>query len=88
MIKQKKKEQQFPATQVLAHLAYATALLTHEDLEKCVGDAISSFVIQMLTSDIPPGVYFPEEIPRKKFRTSILNEISSDAISYCIFQSK
>lgn len=65
-----------------------SALLTHEDLEKCVGDAIASFAVQMLAGNISPGVYFPEEINRKSFRTSILHEVSSDAISYRIFKSK
>lgn len=62
----------------------ATALLTHEDMEKAVGDAIAAFAHQMLFSanSPPPGVYFPEEVPGDAFRKEILSEVAADAISY------
>lgn len=61
-------------------------LLTHADLEKCVGDSIAAFTSQMLDHgmNIPPGVHFPEEVPSASFGDSILKEVSRDAISYSI----
>ena len=61
-----------------------TGLLTHNDLEKSVGDAIAAFAAQMLVDSVPPGVYFPEEVPGISFRRSIMSDISSDAITYSI----
>lgn len=62
-----------------------TGLLTHDDLEKAVGDAIAAFAIQMLKGNVPPGVYFPETVPKgNSFREDILALISSDAITYSI----
>jgi Saccharopine dehydrogenase NADP binding domain len=61
-----------------------TGLLTHNDLEKSVGDAIAAFATQMLRGSVPPGVYFPEEVPGIAFRDEILADISADAISYSI----
>jgi hypothetical protein len=49
-----------------------------------VGDAIGAFVAQMLKGTVPPGVYFPEEVPGKQFRNEILADISVDAITYSI----
>lgn len=62
----------------------ATGLLTHEDMEKAVGDAIAAFAHQMLFSNNapPPGVYFPEEVPSAAFRREILGEVSADSITY------
>ena len=49
-----------------------------------VGDAIGAFAAQMLKGSVPPGVYFPEEVPGKSFREEILADISADAITYSI----
>jgi hypothetical protein len=49
-----------------------------------VGDAIAAFAAQMLKGAVPPGVYFPEEVPGKSYREEILCDISSDAITYTI----
>ena len=49
-----------------------------------VGDAIAAFAAQMLKGAVPPGVYFPEEVPGKSYREEILCDISSDAITYSI----
>ena len=67
-----------------------TALLTHNDLEKCVGDAIASFTNQLINNDIyhhiKPGIFFPEEVDMdtssSRFRNEILNDIAQDAITY------
>jgi hypothetical protein len=60
-------------------------LLTHADLESCVGNAIAAFAGQMLeNSNVPAGVYFPEEVPSASFGDAILKEVSKDAISYSI----
>ena len=49
-----------------------------------VGDAIGAFAAQMLKGSVPPGVYFPEEVPGRTFREEILADISVDAITYSI----
>jgi hypothetical protein len=61
-------------------------LLTHNDLEKSVGDAIAAFATQLLKPQvtIPPGIYFPEEVPSVEFRREILADISQDAITSLI----
>ena len=38
----------------------------------------------MLKGSVPPGVYFPEEVPGRTFREEILADISVDAITYSI----
>lgn len=38
----------------------------------------------MLKGSVPPGVYFPEEVPGRSFREEILADISVDAITYSI----
>jgi hypothetical protein len=64
-----------------------SGLLTHRDLEKSVGDAICAFAAQMLKKNVPPGVYFPEEVPGNSFREEILADISADAITYKITET-
>ena len=69
-----------------------TGLLSHEDLEKCVGDAIASFAKNIfqfynntnnsITENIKPGVYFPEEINCDIFRKNIISDASNGAIFY------
>jgi len=63
-----------------------TGLLSHADMEKSVGDAIAAFANQLLFQEeskaIPPGVYFPEEVPSVSFRDNILKEIATDAIVF------
>ena len=49
-----------------------------------MGDAIGAFAAQMLKGAVPPGVYFPEEVPGKSYREEILLDISCDAITYSI----
>lgn len=61
--------------------------MSHEELEKCVGDAISYFALELLYStknNIPYGIYFPEEIPNKSIKNKILDLISKDAILYSL----
>ena len=62
-----------------------TGILSHDDLERSVGDAIAYFAIQVLFAchhQLPPGVYFPEEIPNKSIKASIMEDISRDALLY------
>ena len=61
-----------------------TALMTHRDMEAAVGDSIAAFVseLQTMRSQIPPGIYFPEEIPSNSFREKVLTEISSTSMQY------
>jgi len=74
-----------------------TGILSHNDLEKCVGDAIAAFAVELLAataattttttaesskSSIPSGVYFPEEVPSEIFKANIMKQISKDAILY------
>eukprot|EP01041_Mallomonas_annulata_P002012 gene2012-3910_t len=54
-----------------------TALLTHNDLEKCVGDAIAAFTHQMILNRVPEGVFFPEEVPGAVFREEILEDLKT-----------
>jgi hypothetical protein len=58
--------------------------MTHEDLEEIVGISIAAFVNQMLLDRVPPGVYFPEEVPGDEFRAEILRDIRQSAITYSI----
>jgi hypothetical protein len=68
--------------------------LTHDDLEKTVGDSISIFAVELLKLNKPEniqdnnfqyGVFFPEEIKNKFFSKSILSEICKDALHFEIF---
>lgn len=61
-----------------------TGLLTHEDLEQSVGDAICSFAVQSLKGKVKPGVHFPEEVENTSFGEEILDEISKSAITYVV----
>ena len=65
-----------------------TGLLTHDDLEQSVGDAICSFAVQVLKNKVKPGVYFPEEVEDISFGNEILDEISRSALSYSIQERK
>ena len=61
-----------------------TGLLTHDDLEQSVGDAICSFAVQSLKNKIKPGIYFPEEVEEESFGREILDEISRSALTYSV----
>lgn len=61
----------------------AYAIMTHNDMEKAVGDSLAAFVKYMILKkefDFTPGVYFPEEIPSIKYKESVLQDICSAAI--------
>jgi len=68
-----------------------SALLTHNDLETCVGDAIAAFATQMVFPDarqgvsFSPGVFFPEEVSNPSFSRNILQDVSQDAITATYF---
>ena len=58
-----------------------TSLLTHNDLEASVGDAIGAFASQILIKDrVNNGVFFPEEVTNVLFRKEILNDIRKKAL--------
>lgn len=68
-----------------------TAILSHASLEDCVGEAIALFGLEMAgmlpahtqeAKALPPGVYFPEEIPSRAIRQRILEGISKSAMYY------
>uniref|UniRef100_A0A7S2GNV6 Uncharacterized protein n=1 Tax=Octactis speculum TaxID=3111310 RepID=A0A7S2GNV6_9STRA len=59
--------------------------VTHDDLEQCVGLATAAFALEMFQAfppsgvrGIPPGVYFPGELP-KASRTAILERVKQRA---------
>eukprot|EP00547_Thalassionema_nitzschioides_P002827 CAMPEP_0194222392 /NCGR_PEP_ID=MMETSP0156-20130528/32836_1 /TAXON_ID=33649 /ORGANISM="Thalassionema nitzschioides, Strain L26-B" /LENGTH=448 /DNA_ID=CAMNT_0038953163 /DNA_START=17 /DNA_END=1363 /DNA_ORIENTATION=- len=60
-----------------------TFIVTHDDLEQCVGLATAAFIIEILQSGemakIKPGVYYPAELPLSS-RESILEQVKRDAI--------
>ena len=61
-------------------------LLTHNDLERAVGDAIAAFVMNV---DLIPngGIYFPEEVPNEEFGKNILEFVSTrDCIESRVFK--
>ena len=58
-----------------------TSLLTHNDLEASVGDAIGAFASQILIKDrVNNGVFFPEEVTNVLFRKEILDDIRKKAL--------
>eukprot|EP00746_Dinoflagellata_sp_MGD_P015269 gnl/MRDRNA2_/MRDRNA2_133840_c0_seq1.p1 gnl/MRDRNA2_/MRDRNA2_133840_c0~~gnl/MRDRNA2_/MRDRNA2_133840_c0_seq1.p1 ORF type:complete len:509 (-),score=67.20 gnl/MRDRNA2_/MRDRNA2_133840_c0_seq1:115-1641(-) len=68
-----------------------TGIISHEDMEKAVGDSIAAFVGQLLppgssgpeeTEHVGYGIFFPEEVASSDFRSNILEEIRGDAIFY------
>ena len=61
-----------------------TGILSHQDMEEAVGDSIAAFAEQILLDNIPPGVFFPEEVYAidKKIGDDILAKISKNAITY------
>eukprot|EP01040_Poterioochromonas_malhamensis_P012900 gene12900-14135_t len=55
-----------------------TAILNHQNLEDCVGEAIASFATEILQSnEITPGVFFPEELPKRSRDRILENSIKS-----------
>lgn len=65
--------------QRISHHIYTYILVTCS-----VGDAIGAFAAQMIKGSVPPGVYFPEEVPGRQYREEVLCDISADAITYSI----
>jgi len=60
-----------------------TFIVTHDDLEQCVGLATASFILELIetTGDdsIKPGVYYPAELPEKS-RERVLERVKRDSI--------
>mmetsp|Transcript_20887 Transcript_20887/g.29482 ORF Transcript_20887/g.29482 Transcript_20887/m.29482 type:complete len:452 (-) Transcript_20887:2416-3771(-) len=60
-----------------------TFIVTHDDLEQCVGLATAAFILELLNSSkiekIKPGVYYPAELPLES-RERILEQVKRDAI--------
>jgi hypothetical protein len=42
----------------------------------------------MIKGSVPPGVYFPEEVPGTQYREEILCDISADAMTYSVESAK
>jgi hypothetical protein len=61
-----------------------SGLLTHQDLEKAVGDSIAAFVSQL--DSVLPGVYFPEEAQGLSAK-AVIDFVKEDAISYRVGES-
>jgi len=59
-----------------------TFIVTHDDLEQCVGLATAAFVLELIETgneQIKPGVYYPAELPLES-RQRILERVKRDAI--------
>mmetsp|Transcript_55416 Transcript_55416/g.64809 ORF Transcript_55416/g.64809 Transcript_55416/m.64809 type:complete len:463 (-) Transcript_55416:375-1763(-) len=58
-----------------------TFIVTHDDLEQCVGLATAAFILEIMnsSSSIEPGVYYPAELPLTS-RNRILEQVKKDAI--------
>lgn len=68
-----------------------TGLLTHNDMEQAVGDAVRSFAGQLLFQGVdsgkpplPHGVFFPEEVDVSSFVDNVLSDIAEDALEYSL----
>jgi hypothetical protein len=72
----------------ILQLAVTHYLTANTFVYHSVGDAIGAFAAQMIKGSVPPGVYFPEEVPGTQYREEILCDISSDAITYSIESGK
>jgi hypothetical protein len=61
-----------------------TALLSHQDMEAAVGEALALFACTLWDSrdNVTPGVYFPEEVEVPTYSESILDGIAKSAITY------
>jgi hypothetical protein len=58
-----------------------TLRMAHPDLESCVGLATAAFVLEVASSSIEPGVWFPVEL-EKQARTNILQAVKEDTFVY------
>lgn len=60
-----------------------TFIVTHDDLEQCVGLATAAFVLELINGvekgNINPGVYYPAELPLVS-RDHILKKVKQDAV--------
>jgi len=59
-----------------------TFIVTHDDLEQCVGLATAAFILELIETgndQIKPGVYYPAELPLES-RERILERVKRDAI--------
>eukprot|EP01038_Epipyxis_sp_PR26KG_P013195 gene13195-17682_t len=63
-----------------------TAILSHEDMEKSVGDSLAAFAFEILKTEsvVPAGVFFPEDIKNISFEDNILSKVASDSIYYSL----
>jgi len=58
-----------------------TMRIAHPDLEQCVGLATAAFALEVLRGTVPPGVWFPAELPEEP-RSNILLAAKEDAFVY------
>jgi len=60
-----------------------TFIVTHDDLEQCVGLATAAFILELIETmgndSIKPGVYYPAELPLES-RERILERVKRDSI--------
>lgn len=56
-----------------------TLRVAHDDLEVCVGLATAAFALEVLSGSVPPGVWYPAELPPEA-RARILEVIREGAI--------
>lgn len=64
-----------------------TFLVTHDDLEECVGLATAAFALEMLEPGAcPPGVFFPAELPQP-LRAAILSRVKKTSLVWELSQS-
>ena len=61
-----------------------TGVLSHDDLEKSVGDAICAFALQSIKGTPSPGVWFPEEVESQEYVNEVLDYCAQDAVEYYI----
>ena len=58
-----------------------TTRIVHSDLERCVGLATAAFCVQVLKGTIPPGIWYPAELPQEA-RSNILEAAREETINY------
>ena len=60
-----------------------TTRIVHPDLEQCVGLATAAFCIEVLKGTVPPGIWYPAELPPQA-RSNILEAAKEESIDYMV----
>ena len=58
-----------------------TAKIVHPDLESCRGLATAAFALEVLKGTVPPGVWYPAELPPVA-RKNILEAVREETLTY------